>query len=108
MRYAIRFFFDAGSGVCLWAGNDAARDRWDYAIEAASLSLPPELRTEAERLVQWYDSSVDWIDPSNPSPWDQSARERFAVVAQVFLGDLRAFLGPDYDIIDESGTNASL
>lgn len=26
-EYDLRYFFDAGSGVCLWASNEAARER---------------------------------------------------------------------------------
>ncbi|HEV2461879.1 MAG TPA: hypothetical protein VGS80_26275, partial [Ktedonobacterales bacterium] len=35
--YRIRFFFDYGSGICLWAGNALTRERFGYPIEAEHL-----------------------------------------------------------------------
>ena len=49
--YLFRYFFDAGSGVCLWSANDAAREKFDYAIELQSLDLPENLLREALHIV---------------------------------------------------------
>ncbi|MDZ4762594.1 MAG: hypothetical protein SGJ21_16150 [Alphaproteobacteria bacterium] len=61
--YALRFFLDAGAGVCLWSQNDAARDRFSYAIDNADLNLPLALMTDLERLVSDYDATIDWNNP---------------------------------------------
>lgn len=103
-HYEIRYCFDAGSGICLWAANDAARDRWGYAIAADALSLPPDLGHAVERLVAWYDQSIDWSYPPNPSPWSTSERERFNLAAQSLLHALRTVLGTHVDVVDASGT----
>ena len=39
MTYLIRFSFDPGSGVCLWAKNEAAREKFGYPIEHWELPL---------------------------------------------------------------------
>lgn len=103
-RYSIRYFFDPGSGVCLWAANDAARERWGYALDANALSLPEKLSTSVERMIAWYDQSIDWRYPPGPSPWSAAERVKFNRAAQFLLQELQAFLGREFEVIDESGT----
>jgi len=59
----LRFFFDAGSGVCLWAQNEAAKTRFGYPVEAGDLDIPAELRAEIEQLITDYDDTFPWDDP---------------------------------------------
>jgi hypothetical protein len=101
VRYDLRYFFDAGSGVCLWAGNEQALERFGYAIEAASLGLPDALVAEADRLLTTFDASYDWNDPAGPSPQSESTRLQFVEDAGRFLDSLRNCLGPDYLVIDK-------
>ena len=35
----VRFFFDAGSGVCLWAQDEATKQRFGYAVQLDDLDL---------------------------------------------------------------------
>ena len=100
-RYMLRYFFDPGSGICLWSANDDARERFGYPVEIDSLRLSQSLRSSASHLVQWYDTSVDWASPGDPSPWSEEERARFAASANEFLEKLREFLGSDFDIRDE-------
>lgn len=58
--YRARFFFDAGSGTVLWSDNDATRKRFDYPIELGDLPLSDALRAELVRLIDEYDTSIDW------------------------------------------------
>ena len=105
--YSIRFSFDAGSGICLWAGNSVTREQWDYPIDAKDLPLAENTWRFAHHLCAWYDTSIDWVYPSDPSPWDAGERARFNLSAQRFLGILRAQLGPDFEVRDGSGTSMS-
>src|SRR5262245_57775752 len=100
--YRLRYFFDPGAG-CLWSGNDAARDRFGYAIDASSLALPENTWRRVAYLCSWYDTSIDWNDPPN-SPWDAAERERFNSEAQRVLALLREQLGPEFEVVDESYT----
>ncbi len=59
----LRFFFDAGSGVCLWAQDDEAKARFGYPVEAGDLDIPAELRAEIEQLITDYDDTFPWDDP---------------------------------------------
>lgn len=59
----LRFFFDAGSGVCLWAQDDEAKARFGYPVEAGDLDIPAELRAEIEQLITDYEDTFPWDDP---------------------------------------------
>lgn len=100
-RYALRYFFDPGSGICLWAGCDAARARFGYPVQARQLPLTRETRERVAALVDWYDRSVDWEYPAGPSLWDEAEHARFAAAASRLLAVLRAELGADFEIRDE-------
>jgi hypothetical protein len=67
--YRLRYFFDAGSGTCLWAANAAARVRWGYPIAVDNLPVPAAVRAEARRVTDRWDTAYDWDDPAGPSPW---------------------------------------
>ena len=69
----LRFFFDAGSGVCLWAYDAEAKARFGYPVEADMLDVSAELRAEIEQLVADCDDTFPWDDPGwgegvEPSP----------------------------------------
>jgi hypothetical protein len=104
MMYRLRFFFDAGAGICLWALNDSARVRFDYAIDAKDLPLPENTWRRLLYLCYWYDTSIDWNYPPDPSLWDEAERKRFNREAQKLLALMREQLGPEFEIVDKSGT----
>jgi hypothetical protein len=103
-QYSFRFSFDPGSGICLWAANDAARVKWGYPVSISELSLPENVCRLAHHIVAWYDTSIDWDCPSAPSPWTDVERARFNEEAQGLLTALRRQLGHNFDIRDESAT----
>lgn len=97
--YRLRFFFDTGSGICLWSGNEAARQRYGYPIEPQALPLPEATIHEMEQVTAWYDQRMDWDQAPQPNPsWDEAA---FAAAARQLLDKMRRELGPDYEVIDE-------
>jgi hypothetical protein len=100
-RYVLRFVFDAGSGVCFWSANDAARSRFGYPISPSSLPLPLELVRCGEALIARYDASFDWDDPAGPGPWTQADRDHFDRRAGASLAAARRALGPEYELRDE-------
>lgn len=38
--YKLRFFFDNFAGVCLWAGDIATMERFDYPVDLACCRFP--------------------------------------------------------------------
>lgn len=103
-EYRLRFFFDPGAGVCLWADSDATRKQFDYPVDARNLPLPEDTRRRVSSACAWFDTGIDWDYPPGASPWDQEERERFNVAAQELLTLLREQLGSEFEIVDESGT----
>lgn len=104
--YRLRYFFDAGSGICLWSANDAAREKYGYPVAATDLPLSENTWRRLRYLIAWYDTCFDWNYPPDPSPWTEDERIRFCAEAQTMLQRLRQELGADYEIVDESYTSA--
>ena len=103
MAEALRFFFDAGSGVCLWAGNGEARARYDYAVDHHGLALSAPLKERLDELIARFDTDFDWNDPGGARLWSEDARAAFAQDALSALERLRLELPePGFVIIDES------
>lgn len=102
MTCELRYFFDAGSGICLWAGNDVARERFGYPVDPLALPLGDTTRQALERLIAWYDESIDWRNPAAGSQWPAQESARFAAAARDTLQALRAELpGDEYRVLDE-------
>lgn len=89
----VRFFFDAGSGYCIWSANAAARrDLSTYEIHLSTLPLPKGLQDEGEALIQRQYTSIDWNDPSSGKPWTIEEQAAFNAEANHWLARVRAAL----------------
>jgi hypothetical protein len=101
MVFILRYFFDPGSGVCLWAANDEAYQQFGYPVELDSLPLSASTRSAAEELISRFDTGIDWEYPAGPSPWTASDEQSFLVVAREVLRRIRGELGAAFDVRDE-------
>jgi hypothetical protein len=81
-KFRLRYFFDPGVGVCLWAVNDAARERFDYPVDASDLPVPENTWRQVSYLCAWFDTIIEWDNPPGPSPWSPGENERFNAEAQ--------------------------
>lgn len=99
-NFKLRYFFDPGSGICLWSENALAIDKFGYAIELDSLELTSTLMLQAKELIARYDTSIDWNYPSDPSPWPNMERERFEIDSAGLLQSLQECLGSAFEIRD--------
>jgi hypothetical protein len=100
--YRLHFFFDPGSGICLWSDNDAARERFDYPVALRDLPLPESVRRRGYFVMAWYDTFADWDNSPEPTKWRQREWGAFTDAAQEFLTLLRERLWPDFELVDES------
>ena len=100
MPYRLRFAFDPGSGMCLWAANDAVRERFGYPVALDDLPLSEATREAGGRLIRRFDTSVDWDDPGGPSPWSKAESRAFDAAAWDWLAAARRELGDGYEIIN--------
>jgi len=102
MARELRFFFDAGSGTCLWAANEAARLAFGYAISLQALPLSERTKRSLEQLVSWYDTSIDWQNPVE-SKWSSEESEKFSAATLQALKSLRSELPViEYHVLDET------
>lgn len=102
-KFHLRYFFDPGSGVCLWSKNDAARERFGYPVDTNDLPLSENTKRRVWYMCAWFDTSIDWSFPSGPSPWSEEEVGQFKRQAQNLLDLLREQLGPEFEIKDEVG-----
>lgn len=101
--YRLRYSFDAGSGICLWSDNDAAREKFGDPVDLVDLPLPATVRRRGDFLMAWHDTFVNWDNPGAPSPWQTRESGAFKLAARDFVGLLRQNLGPDFELIDQAG-----
>ena len=102
MIYRLRFFFDAGSGVCLWSANPAARVRFGYPVVLGDLPLAERTRETGRRLIERYDTSLDRSYPPDRSPWSEAESLGFDMAARDWLTNIKQELGRDFQVVDES------
>ena len=89
----VRFFFDAGSGCCMWSANAAARRELStYEINLSTLPLPKDLQDEGEALIERQYFSIDWDDPFNGKPWTDEEHAAFDAEATDWLARVRVAL----------------
>jgi hypothetical protein len=101
MTYQIRYFFDPGSGVCLWAGNAAARERFGYPIDHRTVDISENARRQLDYLIAWFDTSLDWDSPP-ATRWPEEEWQRFRQAAHAGLEMLRSQLRPpEWEVLDE-------
>jgi len=97
----LRYFYDPGSGVCLWAADDEARAAYGYPVSLEELPLSLEARAEGDLLLALFDSSIDWNDPAGPSPWSPQQRSDFAASSGQFFARVAAELGAGFEVKNE-------
>ncbi|MFI8878876.1 hypothetical protein [Streptomyces sp. NPDC055243] len=100
MIHYLRFFFEIGVDTPLWPED--MDSSYGYPCELDRLPISPEIRAELARLSKWYQSSIDWDYPPNPSPWSDEEQQLFKQQAQAALGTLRRELGAGWVVRDES------
>lgn len=99
-QYRLQYFFDPGSGVCLWSDNDLARGKFGYPVDLGDLPVTSTVKTRAEELIARFDTSIEWTNPSGPSPWSDMERELFEVEAAGLLRSFQECLGAEFEICD--------
>ena len=97
--YQLRYFFDAGSGICLWATNAEAIHKFGYPIDLSALPLTGETISQGRALIVRFDTSIVWHDPTAPSPWSVAEGVDFQRDSNAFLRLLRDELGAEFDVL---------
>ena len=101
VKYKLKYMFDLGSGVCLWATNESALKRFgDYPIETELLPVSDDLKERLYQVIACYDESIDWNDPGAGSTWSLQEEESFVKMANSVYESLCDELGPDFDVLN--------
>jgi len=101
-HYALRFFFDGATGVCLWAGNTVTAEAFDYPVDLEMLHLPTPVEEFGNQVIQWWTQYNDL----NDSEKDENEYAAFRDQARELLVMLRNHLGAEFEIFDEFGLTA--
>ncbi|WP_432590139.1 hypothetical protein ABVG11_35515 [Streptomyces sp. HD1123-B1] len=96
----LRFFFEAGvPDTPLWPL--AMDSPYGCPTDLDRLPITEGTRTELERLCGWYQSSLDWDYPPDPSPWSDEEWQAFRGRAHAAPAALRSELGDGWTVADE-------
>ncbi|MFQ6197078.1 hypothetical protein [Streptomyces sp. NPDC000405] len=99
MPYHLRFFFEAGvPHTPLWPPD--VDSPYGYPCELERLPISTATQDELTRLCEWYQSSLDWEYPPDPSPWPEEQWTLFRQQADAALDTLRSELGDDWTVED--------
>ncbi len=100
----LRYFFDPGAGICLWAADDEARGRFGYSVELEKLELSKDTIALGNRLLSSFDGSINWKDPAGPSLWSEQQRSQFMQESVSFYERLVSELGSEFNVVNELQT----
>ena len=97
-KQKLRFFFDYG-GYCLWGNNGG--------LSYTSLSISENLLSEFDALNTEFATSINWDDPTLPSPWTKEDSANFISRANVAYEKLKDELGAEFEITNEVSQHIS-
>ena len=108
-RLRLRFFFEVGSGVCLWAADAATEAALGDVVTPEQLPLPGNLHHTLRHLIAWFDTSIDWEHPTQPGPhWDAEEAQRFELARWRAGQALRQALPSEqFELLDGPGPHAN-
>lgn len=102
--YSFRIVFEAGSGLCLWSANDAARLRFGHAVDLDLLPLDWSIRAQMADLAARCEAvlPVDAAEPGSLSGHTlfgyEPAAAAFATEVSALAVGLREGLGLGFHI----------
>jgi hypothetical protein len=110
--YQLRFFFDYGSGGCLWPGNDAAIQAFGFGpldadtydlhgqlLDAARIALPAAIKERIKALDHRFSASLDQHNPGGPGLWTAEQWQAFHADAMALCDSIAGILGDDFAIV---------
>ena len=99
-KYHLRFFFEPASS-CVWSANDAAQEKFGYAIEVDSLPISEDLKKILADLTEEYATYLNWDSPADPSLWSEEKKSRFIGSAHMAYERFAKELGESYEVKNE-------
>jgi hypothetical protein len=116
---SLRFYFDFGSGGCLWAGDEATRSKFGVGpldatvydlqgnvVEPPRISLPSKVHSLISRLDQEYAGYLNPLYQLDPSLWTQAKCDRFNDDVDQLMVLLQVELETEFVIVDQQKRHA--
>ncbi len=110
--YRIRFFFEYGSGACLWSANKPAIDKYGVGaldadnfdlkgniIRPAPIALPQYIKQKIYELDILYMASLDAQNPGGDSIWSWAQWDYFFMQAKSLHEEISLLLGSDFEVL---------
>lgn len=85
----------------MWGADSFTQETYDYPVDHWKLPISENLKYKLQHIISWYDTSIDWSYPPDPSPWSWEERKQFIGQSAEVLALLKAELGENYEILDE-------
>ena len=98
-KFEMKFMFDWGSRVCIWAANDEARKKYGYSVKSEQLPISENLVRELNMLIRRHDEALDWDCPQNGLLWTKEQQEKFIERAKSAYSKLCMELDTDHHLI---------
>lgn len=100
MRF--RYYFEPGSGNCLWPDDEEAIQTYDYTVELEDLPLSEETIAMGRQVMNRFDNAQDWTHFTNPLAYSEEEKRGIKDDSDRFFARVVAELGPGYEIINEA------
>ncbi|BAZ43165.1 hypothetical protein NIES4102_01630 [Chondrocystis sp. NIES-4102] len=99
----LRYYFDAGSGICLWSADEFTSKKLGYAVELDDLPLSSNTSKWLIYLIAWFDTSIDWTYPTQTSlNWTHETARNFKTAYIIGLRMIQADLATsNFEIIPD-------
>ncbi len=98
-KYQLKYMFDWHSGICLWADNEAAKEKFNgYPVETCDLPISDGLKETLEDLICLYDEAFDFEKSNGALLWHKNQIEEFLKNAREAYERLCEELGPGYEV----------
>lgn len=85
----------------LSSADEHTKQKFADAVDPAQLPIDENLQRRIHYVAAWYDTSIDWIYPPNPTPWQPGELKRFEPSVDLLLAGLRKALEGEFEIKDE-------
>lgn len=95
-KYKLDFWFEWGCETPFWAADDYTMEELGIPVKLDTLELTDFYKEELKELCDLHNSSIDWDNPSTPSPWTDNQKISFNNKALSIFHEVCKNLGSDY------------
>lgn len=98
--YTIRYYFEYMADTCLWGGDAVTREKFGINIDPQELPLTDTTEGAIRAMATRWQTSLNWENPAEPSPWSQADFDAFFVEAEDLYTQIRAELNDQFELVN--------